>query len=297
MDQQQKLQQLKLQKLKQLKLQQMQAKQGQPLDSKIIRYVFHPAIYAAIQRSAQKDPRYQQYKNKPQGTAFNMRVGLKDVAKIDQQIKMSTQIQIPTSFSLTVNDRRLDRDFFILLLERIVTVKNFKELQNPEFYPMINSVIVELIENAEKAILEAIAPDAGIGKLTKKHFMDVKLRAQLVKAAISKKKEAIVVFEYSAGKLTIYVTNNIFISYAGIKNLEEKSSIGLTGANTLAQQFKKDDARIGAGLGLTMAKTILDGIAEKAHIEYTFGPDRDKNSHTVMKIEFICSKPPSTMAT
>ena len=123
--------------------------------------------------------------------------------------------------------------------------------------------------------------------------MDLHIRKQLVAQAKMKKKEAIVVFEYIPGKFTVYVTNNIFISYAGIKNLEQRTQAGLGGADTLAQTFKKDDERIGAGIGLTMAKTILDSIAEKAQIEYNFGPGRDKNSHTVMKIEFFLAKQPA----
>ncbi|HMB00018.1 MAG TPA: hypothetical protein VKS21_03425 [Spirochaetota bacterium] len=255
--------------------------------TKSFRYVFNPSVFRNLQKLAQKDPKYKTFKNKPADTTFSMTIDINNKEKLDKQVKLSREIHVPTSFALSPEATDHERFFITAILEKIIKVMEYNAISDQKKYPLISNVIMELIENAEKEIIRNVATDFSITNLKKDYYLNQQIRAKLVNYARSKGKECLVKFIYSQNKFTIAISNNTYMNFAAQKNLENRANKGLKEGSSIAEQCKNDNNSIGAGIGLTMSKAILDGITKDTDASYKFGPEKDPNGYSIMKIDFL----------
>jgi len=232
-----------------------------------VSYVLNNTYYPIFQAKAKKDPSFRRYLNQPINKSFELNLRhRKDEKKLDTHIKISSKILLvsrikdPEAFSY-------DKHLITWIFERIIKFKKFKRMDDSDSLGALSMAMTEFIENSAKEILEIMAREQNIKKLTNEQFHNEKIRMGLYEDAKKARKYAWVIFEYNNQGITFKVVNNTHIGKKTEKSLKEKALLEIGAEKSLGDIYKEDEdeERIGAGIGYPMAKMILDGLAKGAN--------------------------------
>lgn len=124
----------------------------------------------------------------------------------------------------------------------------------------VNNVIMELVDNAEKANFYHVLSNMDIP--FDEESMILKNRDEVVEMCKTLDKWVKISWKFSRDIFKVEVSNNVPMSYEQAKKLREKATANI---NTIVDGFieNEDDDKIGAGLGLYFVKFFIDDLKQR----------------------------------
>ncbi|MFN4244827.1 MAG: hypothetical protein ACK4F9_01580 [Brevinematia bacterium] len=126
----------------------------------------------------------------------------------------------------------------------------------------VNNIIMELVDNAEKANFYSVLNEAKIDVPLSQKELILNKRDEVVNLCLKFDKWVKVSWKFSRDIFKVEVSNNVTISYEEAKMLRDKATSEISsivdGIIT-----DEDDEKIGAGLGLYFVKFFIDDLKQK----------------------------------
>lgn len=149
----------------------------------------------------------------------------------------------------------------------------------------INNVIMELVDNAEKANFFSVLRDNKMDIPISETELILKNRQEVVELCQRFNKWVKISWKFSKDIFKVEVSNNVVIPPDQAKKLRDKASSDIT---TIVDGFveNEDDDKIGAGLGLFMVKFFIDDLKQR-DIETIFRIySTEKNTYATISLFF-----------